>query len=276
MKEIKDGVFRIPSGIGDAIWCLQTLDTKYRYNIETAATSANDHGNKLARRAHPLKELFPTLIENIITGKHKYGVNGAGCNYQVNTHLERGKRIETFSKHFIQKLPWSLYSFDMYASQLLNDNAEIHIGIYSSATVNVNNWNGWGVAEWVTFARKLNATYGKDNIHFYCIGAEYDDTTEEIHRRLPNSTLVQNYHLGVTVALIEKLDNIFAFASGIPIIASTFSKKTMMFYPKGRRDLKLLSRSFPPLNDLKKGIHRPKIWSTVDSVVKEVINDNWI
>ena len=78
------------------------------------------------------------------------------------------------------------------------------------------------------------------------------------------------------MALLKKLDNVFAFASGIPIISAGFSTKTMMFYPPNRRDLKNLSKSFPPLKDLKNGTHRPKIWGNVHSIVDECINDNWI
>jgi len=39
-------ILRVPSGIGDNIWILQTLDHKKKYNFEIARGSASNHDRR--------------------------------------------------------------------------------------------------------------------------------------------------------------------------------------------------------------------------------------
>ena len=175
----------------------------------------------------------------------------------------------------LDKLDFQTFQYEIHASQLINNEAELHIGIYSSAIKNISAWNGWQPSQWVRFCNLITKKYPK--VHFYLIGAEYDDTTEEIYMKLNNATLVQGYHLGVIVELFKRLDNFFAFASGLPIISTMLKCKTLMFYPPKRPDLfPNLAYSFARKKDINTHRYIPMIWDSVDNVMKVIEEKNFI
>lgn len=253
-------------GLGDTVWLFQKIiNQKEKFNWRI--------GDGLPQRGKQLFDLFPQLVEsfeyitNMGYNKVKRSAYHGKWNrapkqmfLEANSHLESGKRIETFlsdletsyrleygtsegdkskAEGLLNKVE---LQFAYEGDDLINDEVTVHariqegrnlIGIYTSAYSNARQWNGWQSKEWLELIRlvqKHNPAY-----RFVIIGADYDiGIPGEIMSAMKPEDYINTIgqSLPVVIEILKRLDCFIGFPSGLSIINETLAaKQTVMFYP---------------------------------------------
>lgn len=236
----------VPAGIGDFVWLAMKLTNQpERFKVRLP--------NGTPQRGHQILQLLPDLVDsydytpglnykkiaadNAATkGKKWAELTKQSFTLSANTHLEQGRRLESF----LPDLPTSFLldyatkdSDTATADGLLSEKAH-YIGIYGSAYSNARNWNLWGPDEWFSLSKMLY-TRNKDFV-FVVIGAPYDTDLADLLM-----AKYQEYHipyvntigqpLAVVIEILKRLRYFIGFPSGLSILNETLGKDTLMFYP---------------------------------------------
>jgi hypothetical protein len=237
---------KVCAGIGDNIWLMQKLvnaGQKFDFSI----------ANENPRRGHQLFELLPQVTNSFFYGSHdsndplhktitnverEFGAISKCYNeiwLSANKHLESGKRIETFLSDL--KTSYSLdYNTGQYADQAKILIPNKSIGLYTSSYSMVRHWKFWEEEEWRTLVRLISRAYGGKDLSFVLIGADFDiDMVSNLKHKLifDGVQLIEviGQPLGLVVEVMKRLKYLFAFPSGIGILAGTLGVPCTMFYP---------------------------------------------
>ena len=266
---MKDKIL-IPSGIGDALWILQTLPQDKAYYFEI--TKSDKY------RAWQLLDLLPSLVDGY--NEHEsisFSYNDKRIT-QANRHVENGQRIERFTGTCTWDLPWQTKQYKTKANKLLKKpRGKKLIGIYTSSFRHawVQRNYTWQADDWL---RLLNTLSKNDNVKLALFGADYDkDASEWLKGKgVDFVDCVGDQHLGVTIEAIKKCDGFIGFPSGLPIIAHHLKVPTIMFFPHEARHTKMHNTfnrpgsiedgtwkgcSFPKLVDLLEWMQNSKVWA---------------
>jgi len=250
------------SGMGDCSWIFSKLD-EFSKTHDIQFDLAAD----LSKRTAPFIGLHPRIkFRDYSTMGDKYIQRSTismdtdlstlkeNNAYMVsfNQAMDNGRRVETiFPKeptNFRYQLNFKVKHFEE-AETLTH--GELKIGIYGTCYSVLRHWNFWKEKEWIAFIK----TFYNDhpNAVFHVIGASFDiDLADNIiklleHHRIPHRRII-GYHIGTALQVIKNLHYLFAFPSGLGIMANVLNVPTMMFMPS---HLKKLSYTFVPLEDQK-------------------------
>ena len=203
----------VAAGIGDGLWNLMTLDKSKTYEIEICKSNINRG-----------KQIYDLMDKSFIADAYYSDkVYPKDCDYNVNHHLEAGKRIEDFNGTVNYKLPWKL---GKGKGAFVKSDEFIYFGIYTSNIHNNKNWKGWANPDdWKKFMDGIK--YLVPNVKFVGIGAEYDDLMDS----LEFDYTLRGEPLAKVIKTIKNLDFMFGYPSGIPILAEYFGVNTFMFFP---------------------------------------------
>ena len=203
----------LPSGIGDILWALMTLDPKKTYEVEICKSTP--------KRGKQILDLMPKSFigESYYSQEKRYPKD---CTYSINAHLEAGLRIEEFNGNCNYDLPFVL---PKGRPPFLKKADKVYIGIYTSSISANKRWNGWSAEDWKYLIELIKET--TPNAVFVGIGAEYDNLMDNIDFDIT----LRGESLGKVIKAIKNLDCMIGFPSGIPILSEYFKVKTFMFFP---------------------------------------------
>lgn len=228
------------AGIGDKIWLLQKL-----VNQPDAHDWIIPAGQP--QRAHQLAPILPSVIRSVTFKDDlgykmikKYGYRGNWCNtpqeftLEANTHLEAGKRIESFLPDLATsyRIEWKTTIEDKLGAGML-ESAKPLIAIYTSAYQKDARWKGWEAKQWFEFIQLFPKGYT-----FVIIGAKFDvGVADQLIPMLDNVSVPYvntiGQPLGVVIEILKRCELFAGFPSGLSILNETLGAgKTLMFYCK--------------------------------------------
>ena len=231
------------AGIGDNIWLIQKLinsGEKFSFHLPAGKPQRGkqifDILPQIGVAAYDSQyrkytELSQTNIANRV--KNFYDIKENWFSLSINQHLEQGRRIEDF----LPDLPTS-FRIDW---QTENEKTDLPdkplIGIYASAYNTARAWGFWKEDRWCRLILDLH-NLNKD-FTFVMIGADWDLGVGSLiirylyERDIPYINTIGR-PLSYVVEVLKKLKYLFAFPSGIGILAPTVGCPVTMFYPNGR------------------------------------------
>lgn len=237
---------RVCAGIGDNIWLIQKLvNAKEQFRFVLPGESP--------KRGKQIFDLIPSLsvsakyddgftsLEPIHEGVQRRKnvwaqITEPEFYLSANEHLEQGHRLETFLPDLDTsfRLPWATEAWRARAESLCSSDG-LQIGLYGSSYSTTRHWGFWGAREWEKLA--LGIASSVKDVTFIVIGAEFDgDLTWDLAKLLDKDDLTYRMlvgkPLGLVVEVMKRLDYLFAFPSGIGILAPSVECPTMMFHPK--------------------------------------------
>jgi hypothetical protein len=237
--------FKVLSGIGDISWvyskCLEL--TKKR---EIGFVICND----APPRSAPFVDLLPR-ITNLGYGDFSAS-SGFGdllppdtdlsrladgtYTVSVNPYLESGMRLhEIFPKqktHYHYE--FAIRDADKDRAKTILSEGKTHpfIGFYASSYNHSAERGFWNYDEWAIFLREIALLY--PTATFFALGAAYDNKTQDVLHTIRQSGLTavdaMNLDIGATIEVIRGLDYLFAFPSGLGILADVVQTPCMMWY----------------------------------------------
>jgi hypothetical protein len=249
-------VVHVPAGIGDIAWVMMKLQAALGLN-GTCDLLVSGEGPK---RGREFAELYP-CVKNVTYSDVGYQIihkKSAAYNYSsleqafdnekeiylsANSHLELGGRMESYLPHY--PVRYDLANLDHSGNKPPKVNTEVfNIGIYPSSYKTNKEWNCGTPDKWCERIKDMQAffmgTTGK-KVQFYLIGAKFDRRfAAEISRLLSTSrygeikvaNTVGLLHISSTIQLIEQLNVLVSFPSGIGIIGSMVDTPTVMMMPE--------------------------------------------
>lgn len=234
----------VPPGIGDISWVYSKLH--YLSKVRHIAFSiCNDPPN----RSLPFVDLLPQVdnkgydelpyheaFKEILPSDARIGeLNDGRYVLSLNPHLESGKTLneaypdQPTAYHY--KLPLPKIPAGTKASKVLRS-PRPKIGVYCSSYNHRSDILFWNVQEWIRFLMGVKL-YIPD-AWFMVIGAPYDDRTIAVHRALKgagdDAAGFFNQPIEFTLAMISQLDYLFAFPSGLGILADVLNTPAMMWF----------------------------------------------
>lgn len=286
------------AGIGDAIWLMQKL-----VNQPDAHNWIIPAGQP--QRAHQLATLLPSVIRSVTFKEglgyrsiKTYGYRGHWCNtpdafmLEANTHLEAGKRIESFLPDLATsyRIQWETSDEDEASSQVcmglakkivpsdygFDEVGPVHqppfIAIYTSAYQKDARWKGWEAKEWMEFIQLFPKGYT-----FVIIGASWDIGIPE--QLMPMLTLnsipyvnTVGQSLGVVIEVLKRCEAFIGFPSGLSILNETLGAgKTIMFFPP---HLQAMQNTFAEPSRIEDGSFKACQWCTPEKLYSW-IKENW-
>jgi hypothetical protein len=160
-KTMKDNEVLIPSGIGDAVWVLQTLESKEPRKFSIC--KSNQY------RAWQLLDLVPHLVESYSESNVPFSYDNNAIT-QANKHLENGNRIETFTGSFEFDLQLQTEQYKAKASKLLKKpKGKKLIGIYTSSLSHswVKKGFAWDAQKWLDMLNLIKAN--NEGVFLLCL-----------------------------------------------------------------------------------------------------------
>ena len=191
---------------------------------------------------------------------HRFG----RVNVSANCHLEMGLRLEDW----LPKIPTDFhYPMNLRTSGLPENK---WLGLYVSSRVVLKDqlfWHIWTEDQWVEFADRVS--YFIREPKWLMIGAGYDaDRTQAVGERLKERGHVVQYMLGqpldMVIDAISKLRYLFAYPSGIAILADVVNTPAISLLPTHLTGLK---SSYADPKNLESGKYKCFVQPTVDEVV---------
>lgn len=256
--------FIVPQGIGDISWLFSKIDDFSKHH-EIKMAIAND----TLKRSCYFIDMHPTISFDGYTS-HSYSdvnSNKISENTDLNS-LEDGKTYFLSANEWLEKgnnlnefLPKEKinYHYNLCfreqsverANSLLN--SDLRIGIYGSCYSMLRAWNFWKEHEWFGMVAKLVTEY--PNACFYIIGAKFDiDLGDKLIELLKIQKVkyvrVIGESLETALWIIKNLDYLFAFPSGLGIMANVLKTPCIMFMPPM---LKNMCHKFTPEQDNESG-----------------------
>lgn len=241
--------FLMPSGIGDISWLYSKL-VSLGQPMHISVTPGHP------QRAVPYLELLPGVTRSDYKGLPTSDVlerghhpdmtvpqllerAGAGpMPIQLNTHLEHGRRIETYmpelpvQHHYKIRIPQA----DTDTARELVAPWKRFVTFYCANARTASIWKGWTPADWAEMAALLVPAYQFDGV--VLIGADWDiSLADEIVPKIqaagvPLKNLTGKLSMGASLQVVRDGRYLVAFPSGIPILAAVMRCPVMMFYPK--------------------------------------------
>lgn len=268
------------AGIGDAIWLMQKL-----VNQPDAHNWIIPAGQP--QRAHQLAPLLPSVIRSVTFKEglgyraiKTYGYRGHWCNtpdsfmLEANTHLEAGKRIESFLPDLATsyRIQWETIDYQLPAVCLTQDTGRPYIAIYTSAYQKDARWKGWEAKEWMEFIQLFPKRYT-----FVIIGASWDIGIPE--QLMPMLTLnsipyvnTVGQSLGVVIEVLKRCEAFIGYPSGLSILNETLGAgKTIMFFPP---HLQAMQNTFAEPSRIEDGSFKACQWCVPEKLYSW-IKENW-
>lgn len=275
----------VPSGIGDFSWIyskFSSLGVPMHIRVQEGGPP----------RAEALTELLP-LVKSVAHERIAYTalvkrsispltsaasirkhIASTPICVQANTHLETGKRVETWLPELTMNYHYPLNISPkrvVEAVKLLP--LSPFICFYSSAESTARAWNGWLENQWFEFMmgfRKRGI-----EIPFVMVGAGYDaglgTKIEQLARKAKIAffNLVGKLHLGSSLHVIRCSEYFLSFPSGLGILADVLECNATMFYPEC---LRRMIGSWADPQSLASGRFREMIFPNPDWTADWVVN----
>lgn len=242
-------IIRVCPGLGDNVWIMQKLiNVKEKFNFQLS-NNKPQRGKQLFDMLPQVSascEYVPGLNYSTIRSTSKQfdkanwtDIRDKAFSLACNYHLECGKRIEEYLPDLKTSytLPYDTKGHGFKSDDL--SDANIYIGIYTSAYSTARSWNFWNEREWFDFIHKIYCEFEPDNdsVKFVIIGAAWDiDLSSNLLKLLKDNNIPYLDTIGKSlpyvVELLKQLDYFVGFPSGLSIINETLGKNGMMFYPE--------------------------------------------
>ncbi len=249
----------VPAGIGDIAWVMMKLQQALGSN-GTCDLLVSGEGPK---RGLEFAELYPCVksvkysdvgyqeIHKKSRAKDSGSLeldfeNGQPIYLSANSHLELGNRIESYLPHYPVK--YDLHNLDHlgYQGPPMHDDV-FKIGIYPSSYKTNKEWNCGTPEIWCDRIEALHSHFVQrvgGDVQFFLIGAVFDRRfATEIERIMSKRKLkymtntVGLLHISTTIQMIDCLDVLVSFPSGIGIIGSMVDTPTVMMMPTHLRPM---------------------------------------
>ena len=229
-------IIKVPTGIGDVLWILQKFylweDRPEKIIVKIAKEEPH--------RVLPFLKLFdwlePSYDNNLTTrevlekgdfkGDFEYHKDHA-VFIHANYHLQRGWRIEDFCPN----LP-TAFEIPMNLESYAGNPNKTFIGIFPASLESekgFSNYGGWSRHQWVEL---INILFKKHpGIEIEVFGAEFDREMIEYiaeNSNTPVRTIIGR-DIDHVLALMQTLNYIFAFPSGMGILAEMLKIPCCMF-----------------------------------------------
>jgi ADP-heptose:LPS heptosyltransferase len=215
----------VPSGIGDNLWVLQTLDPSKKYNFEICAGQPE--------RGKQIFDLVPSMVNSVVYSKTKKYPKD--CTYQLNEHLESGKHISEFREDgFVNwNLPFVFSEENELKAYSILSKTDLNytIGIYASSIKSNKALYGWNADKWYKLMQLIKEH--APNVKFVLIGASYDDLLDSGRF----DAVCMDEKLSITIEVLLECDLVIGFQSGIPILSSYFETPTLMMFADKLKDM---------------------------------------
>lgn len=278
MRQVK-----VCAGIGDSVWLIQKLiNSGEQFNFSLA--------NDVPQRGKQVFDLLPqigiaeygdhispaAIKHNVQNHKKQFkDIREQGFYLSANTHLENGKRIESFLPDLETsfRIPYQTKQFSEEAKTYLGDTKKC-IAIYTSAYASHRAWGFWREKEWMELIDRINTAFA-GQVTFVMIGAEFDqDLTGSLMYRMLRAKLpfidTVGASLGVVVELLKRCQYFIGFPSGLSILANTIDVPTMMFYPK---HLEKMMNTWASIEDIETGKYKGLQFCTPDVAFRWLIDE---
>lgn len=267
----------VPAGIGDSVWLIQKLintNEKFKVFIHDGFPQRGAQIWELCPQVTESCHYVPGLFYEVRgCGYHLKDLNIAkrgttwksiinhpdvirdkGFCIEANTHVESGSRIENFLPDLPTsfKIDWASHHEKASAKKLLGKGK--FIGIYGSSYSTARHWDMWQVGEWIELIKLIHA---KDPDYiFVIIGASWDlDLTGQLIPELDRLNIkyvnVIGKNLAFSLEVMKLLKYMFAFPSGLGIVAPTISVPCVMFIAPQIKTQVALMNTFASPEDLK-------------------------
>jgi hypothetical protein len=280
--------FKVPSGIGDLSWIYSKLiNFKRDYRLVICGDNP--------RRTLPFAELltgvrhseygnfsyWPTFMIKKLGISPNQSLNeledGKEYYLSANLHLDNGGKLADFlpgtKTTYHYKIKSSLKRKKKVDNWLSKKEGPF-IGIYTSKYSSYRkDWKFWTKDKWVEF---IEGIYDLTGATFVFIGAEFDlDLGKEIvfkirKKKIPYIDLIGKTHIADCWCLINKLDYVFAYASGIGILCDVIDTPATHYLPTPRHN-KLCDTYADPIN-IESGRHINKLFCPVEEAVDNFKN----
>ena len=248
---------RLPAGIGDIAWVMMKLQSflgDRKVNLQVSAEGP--------ARGLEFAELYPCVdkVEYYAMGyqqlhrtRHpddqplEYQTKRV-VNLTANSHLELGNHISEYLPMYETKYDlWNLDIKQEYKEEyksLVKPNGDFLIGIYPSSYKTNSNWNCGDPKIWKERIEQMHRYFDHQfsgssrNVKFVLIGAKFDRRMAGAIMRLVHSTkipivnTVGRFHIASTIEMIQNLNVLVSFPSGIGIIGSMVGTPTVMLMPE--------------------------------------------
>lgn len=232
------------------------------------------------KRAFPFVDILPAVRSAKYGEKEDYEyLAKCGNNYfsdykeaekrgmrlfcSANNYLEEGNRLEGFLPDLDTDFHYKIKTTATQkkaAKTLLP--AGPYIGIYTSAMLGAQYWNGWQEYEWADFITRFAHNYPGVTPVIY--GAKWDTDLSFCVSGLLNQAGVPHLNIvgktadmGTAIECLKIFKHNIGFASGMGILANVLNKPVCMLYP---HHLEKLMYSWPCPMSIALNTYVPSLW----------------
>lgn len=237
---------RVAPGIGDNLWILQKLintGEKFIFHLPDSPPKRGKQIFDLLPQVTVKAEYKPGLPYHFLQKTNIQNVRKEWRNIRervfaliANMHLEEGRRIEEFLPDLPTsfRIDWQTSQEDKaYAKACVTTGLPL-IGIYASAYSTARAWGFWEAIGWFNLIRQLHKM--DKGYKFIVIGAQWDTDMGSNLMALMDKENIPYINtigqpLGTVLEVMKRLHYMFAFPSGLGIVAPTIDCPVTMFYP---------------------------------------------
>lgn len=275
------------AGIGDNIWLLQKLlnaGEGFEYLLPDAKPKRGKQifdmlppEVAIASYTSDHKTYQQTYKANIIHEKKLWAeITERRFTLTCNDHLENGNRIEDF----LPDLPTTFrINWNTGTDLPTNLPARPLIGIYGSSYSTTRAWGFWKEDKWCQLIQLLHKA--NPDFVFVIIGADWDlnlggNLIDLLSHNDISYINTIGRPLGFVTELLKKLSYLFAFPSGIGILAPTVECPVTMFYPAGRNgapDYTPMMNTWAHPEDIESGVYKGAAFCEPDVIFKWVMEE---
>jgi len=192
---------------------------------------------------------------------------------EPNTHLEAGRRLETWLPDLDTEFHYPLYTTAADARhakehldrelRATNYQGKPLLGISCASNGGQKNWRTWSREEWVEFLQGTIDLGWQPVV----IGGHWDDLSHYVCRELNLPDLVGKTNVPEMVEILRYLPSFICFSSGLNVIRTILKKPVMCLWPQcGVTDQDLLRHSWVPPGMEDSGEYVSHLWAPVEVV----------
>lgn len=261
-------------GIGDLSWIYSKLvncgeeldliiaeDAKHKRALPFMGLLPNVKSAKYGKKED--YEYLATCGNNNFSDYKKAEAEGMRLFCSANNYLEKGNRLESFLPDLETDFHYEIKTTEAQkkaAQTLLPDGP--YIGIYTSAQLGAQFWNGWQEHEWTDFILRLVHNFPQATPVLY--GAKWDFDLSFMVAGLLNRAGVdfvnivgKTMDMGTAVECLKIFKHNIGFASGMGILANVLNRPVCMLYPD---HLEKLMYSWPCPVSMANNTYVPTLW----------------
>jgi hypothetical protein len=283
-------VFSVPPGIGDISWCYSKVaDIAKRRPVgfricDNMPQRASDYVDllpnitNLGYTAGTFPELtVPRMTRLADLSKLEDGEYGLF----LNKYLEEGHKLadihpeQATDYHYEMNIPERCKS---KAKEFLDAmKGGPRIGFYASSHQHRAEFEFWSAQEWAIFMGIIAGLF--PGCSLIALGADYDDRTKDAYAALKNNgfnvtSAVGQAEIGTSIEIIRGLDFLFAFPSGLGILADVVDTPCQMWY-WFKEEQKRFPNTYADPKNIESGRHMNLYYASVPDSVTFFVNNGF-